>query len=417
MKVILFGVGKHINMIESFLQENVDVLCYLDNDVKKQIELRNGKKIHSLKELPNILFDYVIISIFNYQDIVKQMMEEGYKKNKIIAFFEDNFPFENYGHIFNPMPCIRYSIEWRFKYRIEQIENTQKLYWGNMIYELADKVRKEKIELPLICTVDDTMHKIIQDRVSVSRYGDGEFQIIIGSAKDVYQDDDEELAKRLKEILKSNLDGHIVALADDYGCMEGIREENKNAIRRYMKPEKRREHYRYIDMDKSYYNAYISRPYIIYPHDRREEAYARFKAWKSIWDRRKLLLVEGCYTRMGIGNDLFSNADSIERVIAPAKNAFSVYQKILNAVLEIGKDRLILISLGPAATVLAYDLAKEGCWAIDVGHLDLEYEWYLKAEGYSRIPNKYNNEVPGGTNVADISDESYNNSILKVIIG
>jgi hypothetical protein len=43
------------------------------------------------------------------------------------------------------------------------------------------------------------------------------------------------------------------------------------------------------------------------------------------------------------------------------------------------KNILILISLGPTATVLAYDLAKLGYWAIDIGHIDNEYEW-LKLE-------------------------------------
>ena len=35
-----------------------------------------------------------------------------------------------------------------------------------------------------------------------------------------------------------------------------------------------------------------------------------------------------------------------------------------------------LLPLGPAATVLAYDLFKAGYQAIDVGHVDVEYEWW-----------------------------------------
>ncbi len=415
MKVVLFGVGRHINTIESYLQEDVNVLFYLDNNSEKQAGLKNGKKIYSLKKLLDVYFDYVIISALHYQDMVQQILEVGCEKDKVIPFFKENFPFENYGHILKPMQCMRYSMECRFQYRIEQIENKQKVFWENIIYEMADKVKKEKIELPQICTAEETMQKIIHDKVSISRYGDGEFQIILGAAKDVYQDDDKELGKRLQEILTSNLEGHIVALADDYGCMEHIREENKNAIRRYMNPKKRKEHYRYIDIKKQYYNAYISRPYVIYPHDRREEACARFDTWKKVWDGKKILFVEGCYTRMGVGNDLFNNAALIERIIAPDKNAFSVYQEILEVVLQTEKDRIVLIALGPTATVLAYDLAKEGYWAIDIGHLDLEYEWYLKAEGYSRVPNKYNNEVPGGTNVDAIFDEAYDKSIIKTI--
>ena len=76
---------------------------------------------------------------------------------------------------------------------------------------------------------------------------------------------------------------------------------------------------------------------------------------------------------------------------------------------------MILIALGPTATVLAYDLAKQGYWALDIGHLDLEYEWYLIGEGYSQIPGKYNNEVLGGTEVEELDDADYRSSIIKMI--
>ena len=42
-----------------------------------------------------------------------------------------------------------------------------------------------------------------------------------------------------------------------------------------------------------------------------------------------------------------------------------------------GKNKLILSILGPTATVLAYDLAKEGYRILDIGQLDVEYGWFL----------------------------------------
>lgn len=124
------------------------------------------------------------------------------------------------------------------------------------------------------------------------------------------------------------------------------------------------------------------------------------------------MFIEGDRTRMGVGNDLFSNAGSIERIIAPNEDAFDVYEGIYKAALTYGKDRLILIALGPTATVLAYDLAKAGYWALDIGHLDLEYEWYLKGRGYSYIPHKYNNEMLGDTHVTEVTQPNYAASIL-----
>ena len=170
-------------------------------------------------------------------------------------------------------------------------------------------------------------------------------------------------------------------------------------------------------MDKEYYNAYISRPYVIYPHNEIDRAKERFDDLKRIWAGRNVLLIEGSSTRMGVGNDLFTNTESIQRMIAPNENAYRVYNEIYHAALQYGQNKLILIALGPTATVLAYDLAKAGYWALDIGHLDLEYEWFLKGKGYSYVPCKYNNEMLGDTTVIDIQDEEYEKSIICFLDG
>ena len=40
--------------------------------------------------------------------------------------------------------------------------------------------------------------------------------------------------------------------------------------------------------------------------------------------------------------------------------------------LKIAKNTLILISLGPAASVISYDICKLGYQSIDIGHSDTE---------------------------------------------
>ena len=99
---------------------------------------------------------------------------------------------------------------------------------------------------------------------------------------------------------------------------------------------------------------------------------------RKIWGGRDVLMIEGEISRQGIGNDLFDNVNSMKRIICPERHSFSVYGQILSAVLEFDKNILVLISLGPTATVLAYDLSKLGYQAIDIGHADLEYELYLR---------------------------------------
>ena len=85
---------------------------------------------------------------------------------------------------------------------------------------------------------------------------------------------------------------------------------------------------------------------------------------------------------------------------------------------KVSKDKLIFLALGPTATVLAYDLYKLGYQAIDIGHVDIEYEWFLrKATKKIKIDNKYVTEVADGrTNIQDVKDEKYESEIIATII-
>ena len=92
------------------------------------------------------------------------------------------------------------------------------------------------------------------------------------------------------------------------------------------------------------------------------------------------------------------------------------HRQVRSTELLHGRQSCDLLALGPVATVMAYDLAKSGRKAVDIGHLDLEYEWFLRGEGVRvPIPHKYVNEIDGGENVEDIHDEKYKSEIkIKV---
>ena len=80
-----------------------------------------------------------------------------------------------------------------------------------------------------------------------------------------------------------------------------------------------------------------------------------------------------------------------------------------------GEEKLILIALGPTATVLAYDLSKFGYWAIDIGHVDMEYLW-MKHKVKEKIPLKGRvlNEVVGAqeSELEELENNLYMESIV-----
>ena len=114
---------------------------------------------------------------------------------------------------------------------------------------------------------------------------------------------------------------------------------------------------------------------------------------------------------------MFSNASSIKRILCPAKNAFDRIKEIESSVLKFGnKGEIILLALGMTATVLAYDLTLYGYQAVDIGHVDIEYEWYLrKATDKVAINNKFTNECDDGHNPGMINDNQYMSEIVERI--
>ena len=78
---------------------------------------------------------------------------------------------------------------------------------------------------------------------------------------------------------------------------------------------------------------------------------------------------------------------------------------------------MIIMALGPTATVLAADFAMMNMQALDIGHIDIEYEWYLQgAKERVAIPGKYTNEAPNGRDdIAACEDELYLSQIIDRI--
>lgn len=235
------------------------------------------------------------------------------------------------------------------------------------------KLLKEEKERYKIRNIDETVKTIIEGK-SISRYGDGEFDYIIKSNNLGFQTYDKELSNRLKEILKSNLKNHIIGIPSS---LNRVNDLTKNEAyfwsRFYIKKRKFLEEI--LDKEKEYYDSMVSRFYL--PFKDKKKNLKSIEKLKEFFSNKNILIIEGENTRFGLGNNLLKDAKKIKRILGPSKNAFKFYEKLLNEACRFPKDFIILIALGPTATVMAYDLCKMGYQAIDIGHLDIEYEWYL----------------------------------------
>jgi hypothetical protein len=259
----------------------------------------------------------------------------------------------------------------------------------------------------------ESIQYIIDHRCSISRYGDGEFSFFWG-VKEGYQEVNDKLVSSLKHVLQAtDAPNHIVGipyyLKNVDGTVKLTRSFWGDFIRKYGKRLRP-----LLSGNRTYIDTQISRFYIEY-YDR-DRSSRQLQLLKRIWDGRDVVIVEGNQSRTGVGNDLYDNAKSLQRILGYSTNGFSHYEKMLYAITSHVKPeegKLIILSYGPTATILAYDLAKLGYQAVDIGHLDIEYEWYQHEDMKGGIvEGKYTNEAIGGNNVVECADEKYLSQII-----
>ena len=294
-----------------------------------------------------------------------------------------------------------------------------KLYYAVLYAYNTPKRKKLKI---MSCR--ESIEYILEHKCSVSRYGDGEIRqmkpLLNAESKEHFnigfQSYDERMARRLIDVFRDNIPNHMVGIP---GAMFG------SGLSKY-KPSARR-FWKYISnfnidvilevakSDTLYLDSLFTRFYIDYQDKTHLPSYSELL--KRLWEGRHVLIVEGAQTRIGCGNDLLDGAVSVKRIICPSTNAFDKIDEIEAAINKWAEeDTLVLLALGPTATVIAADMARIGKQALDIGHIDIEYEWMrLGVDDKVAIEGKYVNEVAGGRSVHESSDDKYQSQVLGII--
>lgn len=278
---------------------------------------------------------------------------------------------------------------------------------------IADPLARRPFQSLNILDSFESIRYIIDHRCSISRYGDGELSFFWG-VKEGYQVVDEKLIAGLKHVLQAtDAPNHVVGIPYYVKNVDGTVKITRTFWGDFMRKYGKRLRPFFSDK-RTYIDTQISRFYIEY-YDR-DRSTRQLQMLKQIWEGRDVVIVEGNQSRTGVGNDLYSNAKSLHRILGYSKNAFSHYDEMLRAItlhVKPEEKKLILLSYGPTATILSYDLAKLGYQAVDLGHLDIEYEWYRKGDmSGGVVEGKYTNEAKGGDAVIECDDELYHKQII-----
>ena len=283
------------------------------------------------------------------------------------------------------------------------------------VYYFYNKTRYK----PRVMNSQETIKYILKTNCSVSRFGDGEIDLLFKRRAQGFQRIDDVLSEALMDVLKNAPDNCLICVPDIFGSLRIYRDGPACFWKSWLYNDNHRKklvQLLFSCKGKKYVfgNTQFTRPYMDYPGDKNMTE--MLPLIKMLWEKKDILIVEGQQTRLGVNNDLLDNAASVQRILAPAVNAIDKYSEILSATEKAAGNRLILLALGPTATILVCELCRHGFQAIDIGHIDIEYEWYLRGtKSKLPIPGKYTNEVKGGNNVEECENPAYLKQIITII--
>jgi len=244
-------------------------------------------------------------------------------------------------------------------------KNLIKLKW----YQF--RARKYVSMMPFVSDEASTLEKIASRKYSVARYGDGEIGICLGG-EIYFQEYDSKLSQRLKEILiDESVENLLVCIAPNVSSCYALTSRVRTFIYKFFARHKE-SYVKLLNPDKKYGSTFISRPDAFIFKGEELEQYRNLL--RKLWNNRDVLIVTGQGSRFVLVPELFDNIKSSEFIYGLSENSFRRYDELLARVKSHSKDKLILLAIGPTATVLAYDLAIEGYQAIDIGHLPSCYE-------------------------------------------
>lgn len=254
------------------------------------------------------------------------------------------------------------------------------------------------VKKPKVLSINETMDGLRQGK-SLARFGDGELQAISCTINNSFQDNNRKLSFELEKDLELNNPNLMIAIAPPFSLR--FSQLNSQAIE-YWKPLLLRNWYKWHSIllkQSQYYNAFVTRPYFDFSNNvSKLEIKSVFDRFKSIWLNKRVLIVEGEFSRFGVGDDLLNGCQAIYRIICPSQNAFQSKERIKKGLRDFVCSNpvdIILFSLGQTATVLTCELIDLGIQIIDIGHLDIEYNWFLeRAKKKVLIQGKWVNESP-----------------------
>lgn len=207
----------------------------------------------------------------------------------------------------------------------------------------------------------ETINTVRDQRLNLARFGDGEFKLM------TRLEYNSRLQKNSPALMQALEDVFTTARNSPDRLLVGMPHPHRDRYWSNIYNEMWRQLQPRLDDITTVGNSQATRPILFSVYG--QEA---VEAWRSVWDGLSVTIVTGEGSRFDLLPELFDNLKSSRFEYSKPTHAFEDVPRLLD-VLKGDASDLVLISLGPAGTVLASELAKQGRWALDVGHLSSSY--------------------------------------------
>lgn len=232
-------------------------------------------------------------------------------------------------------------------------ENIRGVAMAPIRHELAEVVQAKQLGFM------ESVHALRDERKSLARFGDGEFRLMYRREHKLkFHGNSPELMQALKRVMTEPSENTLIGMPQVFLGLHWsiVMAETWHFIAPLAATQER------------FANSHITRPIFF-------EQYGQdaVDAWRSVWENRDVTVVTGRDSRFDLVPALFDNLGEVTEVFSTPTDAFLDLDRLISEIKDVGHD-LVLLSLGPAATVAADLLAAEGIQALDIGHLSSSYE-------------------------------------------
>ena len=137
----------------------------------------------------------------------------------------------------------------------------------------------------------------------------------------------------------------------------------------------------HVSLDRDYLSTIMTSPFVLNRNTSCIPVKLIYDTLRDIWRGKDVVILRGANGQV-YEHDVFDTAKTQKIIYAPGYQAWTAYEVLKQQLLAENPNSLYLLSAGPVAKVLTFDLAKAGRRAIDLGHLAKDYNQYISDKAF-----------------------------------